>query len=145
MNIAIFGGSFNPPHLGHLASARGVMEELTPDLLLIIPASIPPHKAMEEGSPDPQARMKLCRLCFGEIEKAQISDIELRREGKSYTADTLQELMEIYPGAKFTFVLGTDMLLTFEEWYRYTFLLQNMRLAVLARCEFVFSELRRVG
>ncbi len=135
MNIAIFGGSFNPPHLGHLEAARAVEEELAPDKLLIIPANIPPHKAMEEGSPSPEERMELCRLNFASVRGAEVSDIEIRREGKSYTADTLEELMAQYPGAEFTFLLGTDMLLTFEEWYRYRFLLENMTLAVLARRE----------
>jgi len=135
MNIAIFGGSFNPPHLGHLEAARAVEEELAPDKLLIIPANIPPHKAMEEGSPSPEERMELCRLNFASVRGAEVSDMEIRREGKSYTADTLEELMAMYPGAEFTFLLGTDMLLTFEEWYRYRFLLENMTLAVLARRE----------
>lgn len=143
MNIVIFGGSFNPPHLGHLASANAVMDELRPDKLLIIPASIPPHKQMEEGSPTAEERMELCRLCFGGIEKAEISDIEIKREGKSYSADTLEELMGLYPGAKFTFLLGTDMLLTFEEWYRYRFLLENMRIAVLSRDDGDEAEIRR--
>jgi nicotinate-nucleotide adenylyltransferase len=135
MNIAIFGGSFNPPHLGHLEAARAVEEELAPDKLLIIPANIPPHKAMEEGSPSPEERIELCRLNFASVRGAEVSDMEIRREGKSYTADTLEELMAMYPGAEFTFLLGTDMLLTFEEWYRYRFLLENMTLAVLARRE----------
>ena len=135
MNIAIFGGSFNPPHLGHLEAARAVEEELAPDKLLIIPANIPPHKAMEEGSPSPEERIELCRLNFASVRGAEVSDMEIRREGKSYTADTLEELMAMYHGAEFTFLLGTDMLLTFEEWYRYRFLLENMTLAVLARRE----------
>lgn len=143
MNIAIFGGSFNPPHLGHLEAARAVAEELKPDKLVIIPANIPPHKAMEEGSPPPEERMELCRLNFAGVPGAEISDIEIRREGKSYTADTLEALMAIYPGADFTFVLGTDMLLTFEEWYRYRFLLANMTLAVLARNEGDETGIRR--
>ena len=115
MRIAIFGGSFNPPHLGHLAAARAVLEELSPDKLIIVPANIPPHKAMEEGSPGAEERLTLCRLNFASLPDTEVSDIELRREGKSYSADTLDELMTLYPGAEFTFVLGTDMLLTFEE------------------------------
>jgi len=135
MRIAIFGGSFNPPHLGHLAAARAVLEELSPDKLIIVPANIPPHKAMEEGSPGAEERLTLCRLNFASLPDTEVSDIELRREGKSYSADTLDELMTLYPGAEFAFVLGTDMLLTFEEWYRYRFLLENLTLAVLARSE----------
>lgn len=135
MRIAIFGGSFNPPHLGHLAAAGAVLEELRPDKLIIVPANIPPHKAMEEGSPSPEERMELCRLNFSSLPGMELSDIELRREGKSYSADTLTELKGLYPGADFTFVLGTDMLLTFEQWYRYRFLLENLTLAVLARSE----------
>lgn len=135
MRTAIFGGSFNPPHLGHLAAARAVMEELRPDRMIIIPANIPPHKAVEAGSPSGQERMELCRLNFASIAGAEISGIELRREGKSFSADTVEELKRLFPGDEFLFVVGTDMLLTFEEWYRYRYLLDNLTLAAVSRDE----------
>ena len=67
MRVAVYGGSFNPPHLGHIEAAGTVARELRPDRFLIIPAGIPPHKALAEGSPTPEERMELCRLAFAEI------------------------------------------------------------------------------
>ncbi len=135
MKIAIYGGSFNPPHCGHVEAARTAQEFLQPDKFLIIPASIPPHKELADGSPDARERLELVRLAFADIPGAEVSDIEITREGKSYSADTLERLMGLYPGAEFTFVMGSDMLLSFEEWYRFRFLLENMTLGVFSRNE----------
>lgn len=143
MKIAIYGGSFNPPHCGHVEAARTIADTLKPDKLLIIPASIPPHKELAEGSPDAEERLLLAKMAFAEIPGAEVCDIEIRREGRSYSADTLEQLMGIYPGAEFIFAMGTDMLLSFEEWYRYRFLLENMTLAVFCRNEGEDAEIQR--
>ena len=135
MRIAIYGGSFNPPHCGHVEAAYAVSERLKPDKMLIIPASIPPHKELAGGSPEPAERLELTKLAFADIPNAEVSDIEILREGKSYSADTLEQLMQLYPGAEFTFVMGSDMLFSFEEWYRFRFLLENMTLGVFCRSE----------
>ena len=135
MKIAVYGGSFNPPHLGHAAAARTVAEALRPDKFLIIPDHLPPHKEMEEGSPTPEQRMELCALAFAEIPGAEISDMEIRREGKSYTAETVGRLRELYPEDELILVMGTDMLLSFESWYRFRYLLENCTLAALSRAE----------
>ena len=92
MRIAVYGGSFNPPHLGHIEAAKSVVQELAPDRFLIVPAATPPHKALAEDSPSAEQRMELCRLAFAGIPGAEISDIELRRGGKSYTYDTVAAL-----------------------------------------------------
>ena len=97
MKIALFGGSFNPPHLGHVEAARSVVSMVQPDRLLIMPTCVSPHKIMAEDTPSPDVRKQLCELAFGEIEQAEVSDLEMRREGKSYTADTLAQLKELYP------------------------------------------------
>ena len=133
MKIAIYGGSFNPPHCGHVEAAAAVRDHLKPDKMLIIPASIPPHKELCLDSPEPQERLLLTQLAFSELEGAEVSDIEILREGKSYSADTLEQLMQLYPGAEFCFAMGTDMFLSFEQWYRFRFLLDNMTLAVFCR------------
>lgn len=142
MKIAIYGGSFNPPHLGHVEAARTVAAVLAPDRLLIVPASVPPHKALADGSPTAQQRLELCRLAFANIPGAEISEIELRREGKSYSYDTVRLLREENPDAQLTLVVGTDMLLSFEKWYQFRYLLENCTLAVLARGEDDLDELR---
>ena len=133
MDIAVYGGSFNPPHLGHREVVITALEALKPDLLLVIPDREPPHKEMEEGSPTPEERMDLCRMTFGGLEGVAVSDLELGRSGKSYTYDTVQDLQEKYPGAKLTLIVGTDMLLSFEEWYHFEYLLEHCRIAALAR------------
>lgn len=135
MKIAVYGGSFNPPHLGHTEAARTVAEALRPDKFLIIPDNLPPHKEMEEDSPTPEQRMDLCKLAFAGIPGAEISDMEINREGKSYTADTVDRLRELYPEDELFLVMGTDMLLSFEQWFRFRYLLEQCTLAVLARAE----------
>ena len=135
MRIAVYGGSFNPPHLGHVEAAKTVARTLAPDRFLIVPAAVPPHKALAEDSPGPEERMELCRLAFAEIPGGEVSDVELRRGGKSYTYDTVCELRAEYPAAEIFLVIGTDMLLSFEEWYHFRFLFAECTLAVLARAE----------
>ena len=135
MTIAIYGGSFNPPHLGHRAAAETVREQLRPDRLLVIPDQIPPHKELPEGSPTAEERLRLCKLNFADIPGVEISDCELRREGVSYTADTVERLREVFPEDELWLVLGTDMLLCFDHWYRFRYLLEQSSLAVLCRSD----------
>ena len=80
--IAIFGGTFNPPHRGHVEAARACVEQLALDCLLLVPAGLPPHKALPQNTPSPVHRLRMVRLCAREIPRAEVSDIELRREGK---------------------------------------------------------------
>ncbi len=135
MKIVIYGGSFNPPHCGHVEAAMTISQRLKPDKLLVIPASIPPHKELADNSPSAEERLLLTQLAFSEIPDVEISDMELKREGKSYTAVTLEELKTLYPDAEFYLAMGTDMFLSFEEWYRYRFLLESLTLAVFVRSE----------
>lgn len=143
MRIVVYGGSFNPPHLGHVEAARTVSAELAPDKFLIIPTNVSPHKMLAEGSPEPRARLEMCRLAFADIPGAEISDMELQREGKSYTAQTVEELRHSFQDDELVLVMGTDMFLSFETWYRFEYLLENCTLAVLARDEDEDVQLRR--
>ena len=133
MKIAVFGGSFNPPHLGHRSVVSMVSEHVHPDLFLIIPDNVPPHKELEEGSPDSATRLRMCIDNFDDLPGVQISDMEILREGRSYTADTVTALRKQYPADTLMFVMGTDMLLSFEEWYRFEYLLKELELVVLSR------------
>lgn len=117
MRILIYGGTFNPPHAGHVRAVRTAAAALDPGKILLIPAAIPPHKALADGSPPAEERLALTRLAAGEIPGAEASDIELRREGKSYTSDTLRALKALYPADELVFLLGTDMLLTLPDWH----------------------------
>ena len=98
MRIGIFGGTFNPPHRGHVEAARAVQRQLGLDKILLIPAGLPPHKSLPENTPSPVHRLRMARLCAREIPGAEVSDIELARSGKSYTVDTVRELAGRYPG-----------------------------------------------
>ena len=135
MKTAIYGGSFNPPHLGHVKAAATVRELLEPDRLLIIPTNIPPHKELAQGSPGPEQRMELCRLAFGDIPGAELSDMEIKREGRSYSADTVSILRRDYPEDELYLVIGSDMFLSFCQWYKFQYLLDNCVLTVLSREE----------
>ena len=141
MRIAIYGGSFNPPHIGHAEAARAASKALKPDKFLIIPTNTPPHKELEANSPSPEQRLEFCRLAFGDIPGVEVSDMELRREGKSYTADTVDALLEQYPGAEICIVMGTDMFLSFRSWYRWQHMLETCTLAVLSREDFDRREI----
>lgn len=141
MRIAIYGGSFNPPHIGHAEAAKAAYEALRPDRFFIIPTSIPPHKEMEKNSPSPEQRLEFCRLAFGDIPGVEVSDMEIRREGKSYTADTVDALRAQYPGAEICIVMGTDMFLSFRLWYRWQYMLETCTLAVLSREDFDRKEI----
>ncbi len=135
MKIAIYGGSFNPPHRGHVEAARTVSRELKPDKFYIIPSNIPPHKELADGSPDAEERLRLCALAFGDIPGAELTDMEIRREGRSYSADTVDILREKHPRAELILVVGTDMFLSFHQWYKYQHILELCTLAVLSREE----------
>ena len=115
MRAGIFGGSFNPPHSGHKKLALEITGRLSLDFMLIVPTFIPPHKSadMLASSPD---RLRMCELCFNE-DFFKVSDMEIKREGKSYTVETLRSLREIYPDDELFFVMGSDMLLSFHSWY----------------------------
>ena len=133
MKLAIYGGSFNPPHLGHRAAALTVAERLQPDRLLVMPDHLPPHKDLPEGSPSAEERFRLCELAFAGIPGLEVSDAEICREGVSYSADTVERLRERYPEDEIFLVIGTDMLLCFDHWYRFRYLLEQCVLAVLCR------------
>ena len=114
--IGIYGGTFNPPHTGHLQAAKQAVEVLDLDLLLMIPDRIAPHKDIPAGSPTPEQRLEMLHIALAGEEKIQPSDIELRREGVSYTYLTLEALREQYPGEELVLLMGTDMFLTLDAW-----------------------------
>ena len=143
MRIVVYGGSFNPPHPAHVRAAHLAYETLRPDKMLIIPAADPPHKQLAEGSPVPLERLELTRIAFRDFPEAEVSDMEISRGGASYTADTLAELAAQYPGAELFFVIGTDMLTSFERWHNFRDILALSALAVLPRGEGDMPEIER--
>ena len=133
--IGIYGGSFNPPHIGHIRAAEQLISILQLDRLLVIPAGIPPHKKLADGTPPEEERLLLCQAAFSAVEKAEVSDIEILRSGISYTVDTVKELHERYPDDSLFLVMGTDMLLSFSSWYHPEEIVQYATLAVMHRYE----------
>lgn len=116
--IGIYGGSFNPPHVGHILAAQEFQRALQLDLVLFVPAATPPHKTLPPSSPDPQQRLELLRLAVKDLPFAQVTDLELQRQGASYTVDTVRQLRESYPGDELYLCIGTDMFQSFETWYQ---------------------------
>ena len=116
MKILIYGGSFNPPHMGHVRSVRAAAEAIRPDKVFLIPAAVPPHKELPEGSATAEQRLAMTELAAREIPGSEVLDLELHRAGKSYTVDTLRTLRAENPEAELVFLLGTDMFLTLDEW-----------------------------
>ena len=141
MRVLIYGGSFNPPHLGHGEALRAAADALQPDRCMVIPAKMPPHKDLDENSPAPEQRLELSRLAFSDIAHAEVSDLELRREGKSYTVFTLREITSIYPMAELYFLVGTDMLMSIEQWYSFDQILSECTLVALPRYDGDFPRM----
>lgn len=116
LRVGIYGGTFAPVHNGHIASAKAFMEQMKLDYLYVIPTYLPPHKTVDDGD-SPEVRLRMCELAFRGVDGVVVSDMEIKRGGKSYTYDTLREL---YSEDKKLFLLcGTDMVLTFDGWYRF--------------------------
>ncbi len=114
--VGIYGGTFAPIHNGHIRAAKAFMEQMKLDYLFIIPSYIPPHKQID-ASDDPLYRLKMCELAFEGVDGIVISDCEIKRGGKSYTYDTLKELKR--PDTRLFLLCGTDMVLTFDTWYKF--------------------------
>lgn len=116
--IGVYGGSFNPPHLGHMQAVQEMAKSLELDRVLLVPAAIPPHKDLADGSPTGEQRLEMLRLASEGMEGVETASLELRRKGLSYTADTVKALHEKYPKDKLYLLMGTDMFLSFHEWYK---------------------------
>lgn len=131
MKILLYGGTFDPPHWGHINNLRAAMQAVQPDKVIVMPAGIPPHKA---ASATPGSlRLQMCR-CFMQLgEQVEISDWEITHEGKSYTVNTLRMLHSTYPDAQLYLTVGSDMLTSFRTWREWQSILQLATLVVESR------------
>lgn len=132
MRTGIFGGSFNPVHNGHIYLAERMSDIMKLDRLFIIPARVSPFKEDNSGISDSD-RLNMCRIAFEKYDKYCVSDIELKRNGKSYTVDTVRELKKIYPDDELFLFTGSDMLLSFDKWKDYNIILDNVTLCAMSR------------
>ena len=133
--IGIYGGTFNPPHAGHIAAANFALMALELDRLLVIPARTPPHKQKNGDITDGAHRLEMLKLAFAGEEKITVSDMELQRDGISYTCRTVEILKAQYPGDELFLLMGTDMFLSFSSWYQPEQILKRATIAVLCRDE----------
>lgn len=131
--IGIFGGTFNPPHIGHIQAAEQAVKALGLDRLILIPDGVAPHKTLPENSPTAWQRLDMLRLAAEGKEKIEVSDLELCREGISYTVDTVAALRKDHPEDELILLMGTDMFLCFEQWRNWQEILSNVSLGVFYR------------
>ena len=132
--IGIYGGTFNPPHIGHLQAAKQAVRALGLSKLLLVPAYAPPHKAvLPEHSPTAQQRLEMLRIAAAGCPELSVSDMELRREGVSYSCETVEAVKAQFPGAELVLLMGTDMFLSFDTWMHPEEIVKNASLGVFYR------------
>lgn len=117
MRVGIYGGTFNPPHVGHLICAQEALIQLELDLVLFIPVAVPPHKPVPDD-PGAEHRLGMCRAAVSEDERFEVSDLEVVRAGTSYTLDTLEELNTSVPDSDLFLILGADVAAGLPQWHR---------------------------
>lgn len=132
--VAIFGGTFNPFHNGHKHILKEVNQKLKFDRIDVIPSKIPPHKSANDLADD-QDRMNMTTLAISGVPNAKVSDIEIKREGKSYSYYTVKEYSDMCKSKsyKLFFIIGSDMLISFKKWYRYKDILSMCTLVCASR------------
>ncbi|MEY8200388.1 MAG: nicotinate-nucleotide adenylyltransferase [Colwellia sp.] len=140
-DIGILGGTFDPIHLGHTLPAKVVANDLKLDKILLIPASVPPHKATPNVSAKQRAEM--VKLACNNETMFQCDQRELQRDGNSFTVDTLKELSQAYPQNRLFFIIGLDSLLSFTTWHKYQEILTLCHLVVNTRPNYQLSSLNQ--
>lgn len=143
MTIGIYGGSFDPVHLGHLQVARSALRDLSLDRLIVIPAAVSPFKTDAAPRADDAQRMEMVRLAFVGMDDVEVSDRELRKGGVSYAIDTVREIGNEYPGAKIYFVIGQDSVEGLPRWKEYEELKRRCKFAAFPRTRESSTEIRR--
>lgn len=131
--IGVFGGTFDPVHVGHINAAREAAKMLSLKKLIFVPASLPPHKDLPKEAAPPKMRLEMLKLATKDFDIAEISEIELSREGKSYTDETLKALSSLYPEAELWLIMGGDMLDILDKWRNFSWLIKNVQICALSR------------
>jgi nicotinate-nucleotide adenylyltransferase len=132
VRVGILGGTFNPPHLGHLVCAQEAYLQLHLDRVILMPARVPPHKPVDD-EPGSEHRLALCRLAVDGDERLVVSDLEMQREGPSYTVDTLEELHSQTPDSELFLILGGDVAAGLPGWHQPERVLSLANIAVAKR------------
>lgn len=137
--VAIFGGTFNPLHIGHYQMLKALNECKDIDKIFLMPDKIPPHKVCDFMASD-EERIEMCRIAAKDFNKCELCLIEFEREGKSYTYDTVKLLKEKFENFEFYFVCGGDMLVYFDKWYRFKDLMKELGFIVFKRSDTDITE-----
>ena len=140
MRLGILGGTFNPPHLGHLICAQEAFLNLGLDSVVLMPARVPPHKPVED-EPGPEHRHALCRVAVAGDPNLRVSPLEIEREGPSYTVDTLEELKSTVPDNELFLIVGGDVAAGLPRWRAPERVLELATLAVAERHGTASSEI----
>jgi nicotinate-nucleotide adenylyltransferase len=132
VRVGIFGGTFDPPHIGHLIAAQDALDVLSLDSVVFIPARVPPHK-QHENVTEAAVRLRMIQAAAAHDARFEVSDAEVRRNGPSYTVDTLRDLHEKRPNDELFLLLGVDQVQEFSTWRGPQEILRLARLAMLER------------
>lgn len=138
MKIGIYGGTFDPPHLGHMEAARAAISVLGLERLIFVPANQPPHKQLSAQAAAPEQRLAMTKLMADGLllpKVTEVSDVELQRNGKSYTSDTLREMKKRFPEDELWLLMGTDMFLTLQNWHEAEQIMSMASIAAFSRFE----------
>ena len=134
MKTGVFGGTFNPVHKGHIMLAEYCMESVGLDRIIMIPTAVPPHKISKNLASE-NDRLNMCKLACRGKENFFVSDIEIKRQGKSYTYETLTQLKEIYPDDHLYTIMGADMFLTLDRWKNPKIIFEKSSIITIPRDE----------
>ena len=130
--IGLFGGSFNPIHNGHMNLALSVKKSLGLDRIILIPSGTSPHKSSSEYAPA-EDRLEMCRIACEGHDGFEVSDYEITKPGKSYTVYTVRHFRELFPEDELYLLVGSDMLLSFDTWFEYREIQENVTVAAISR------------
>lgn len=142
--LGILGGTFNPIHFGHLAAAEEVRDRLKLEKVIFIPSFLPPHK-IDEDIPSAVQRQEMARLAIKGNSHFTVSDVEIRRGGRSYTIDTIEALQQSHLGAELYFLTGLDSFLEIRTWKDWDRLLTLCSFVVLSRDGYRFRDIAQLG
>lgn len=134
MKTGVFGGTFNPVHKGHIMLAEYCMDSVGLDRIIMIPTAVPPHKISNNLASE-NDRLNMCKLACRGKENFFVSDIEIKRQGKSYTYETLTQLKEIYPDDHLYTIMGADMFLTLDMWKNPEIIFEKSSIITIPRDE----------
>ncbi len=140
MKIAIFGGSFNPVHNAHINLAKRFVKEASLDKVFFVPTFVTPLKD-NSSVIDSHHRFKMCELATEDFDNFCVSDYEIKKEGVSYSSDTIAYFKDQYPDNDIFFIMGADMFMTLESWHKFQYIFDNVTILTAPRNESDFDDL----